>query len=197
MNRFLIPSVVCAIAVAGAAAAKTHAKSHHATPAEPAVAHADAHPRAEIVVGRGWPIRRTLPTVVVRPSRVPVRVVPTAYLAPVIWHPLIVPRPAPALLVWGDHDRLTRGDDWTEMTFNTTKRGSRLFLDVETGLVQLQFAEVVFGNGQTRVVDFQENTREQGFYPILDFKEARDVDHVRLVARAKSDVAQISVHMQG
>jgi len=193
MNRFLI--VVCfAVALASVAQAKSHPKSHPATPAPAA---APGHARSEIAVGRGWPLHRTLPTVVVRPSRVPVRVVTATYLAPVVWHPLIVPRPASSLLVWEDRDHLARKDDWTEMTFNTAKRGSRLFLEVESGQVQLEFAEVVFTNGQARVVDFQENTREQGFYPILDFKEARDVDHVRIVARANSDAAHISLHMQG
>jgi hypothetical protein len=189
------------IALAGAAAGKT---THKSAQASHAATHTASHPasaavpgRSQIVVGRGWPIHRELPTVVVRPSHTPVRVAPATYLAPVVWHPLVVPRPAPDQLVWRDGDHLARTDDWTEMTFNTVSRGTRLFLEVESGRVQIQFAEIVFANGKTTVVDFQESTPEQGFYPVLDFKEAKDVDHVRLVARAKSDAARVLVHLQG
>jgi hypothetical protein len=186
--------VVLTIAPAGTAGAKTHA-AHKSTATTPHAAPAAA--RSEIVVGRGWPIHRPLPTVVVRASHAPVRVAAATYLAPVTWHPFIVPRPAPNLLVWHDGDHLAKTDDWTEMTFNTVARGSRLFLEVESGSVQLQFVEVVFANGQSRVVDFQANVREQGFYPVIDFKETRDVDHVRIVARAQSDAAKAVLHLQG
>jgi hypothetical protein len=180
------------LALASAADAKT---THKTSSSHPAPAPAAA--RSQIVVGRGWPLHRALPTVIVRPSHTPVRVLPATYLAPVIWHPLVIPRPVSDQLVWHDGDHLARTDDWTEMTFNTAARGTRLFVEVESGRVQIQFVEIVFANGKTSVVDFQENVREQGFYPVLDFKEAKDVDHVRLVARAKSDAARVLVHLQG
>ena len=186
--------LLAGLALAGSASAKT---SHKPKPAAHAAAAPAAAARSQIVVGRGWPIHRALPTVIVRPSHTPVKVQPATYLAPVVWHPLVVPRPDASLLVWHDGDHLARTDDWTEMTFNTAARGTRLFLEVEGGPVQVQFVEIVFANGKTSVVDFQENVREQGFYPVLDFKEAKDVDHVRLVARAKSDAARVLVHLQG
>jgi hypothetical protein len=182
------------VALAGSAQAKTHSSTHKAA-APPS--HAAPAARTEVVVGRGWPIHRPLPTVVVRPSHTPVRVVVTSYLPALAWHPFIVPRPTANLLVWHDGDHLASADSWTEMTFNTALRGSRLFLEVESGRVQIQFIEVVFASGQSRVVDFQANIREQGFYPVLDFKEARDVDHVRIVARAQSDAARVLLHLQG
>ena len=152
--------------------------------------------RTVVVVHRGWPLRRALPLVVVRPARVAVRVAPAVFLAPVVWRPVVVPRPAPELLVWEDGENIYKNEDWTEVTLNADTRGSRLFLEVVSGKVQLNFAEVVFENGDTRVVDFQENTREQGLYPLLDFKDGRAVDHVRLVARAKSDQARIVLRME-
>src|SRR5262245_20854653 len=131
----VILSAVLVLALAGAAGAKSHAPAHKTAPAHATSAAA----RSEIVVGRGWPIHRALPTVVVRPSHAPVRVAPATYLAPVIWHPLVVPRPAPEQLVWQEGDHLSRAEDWTEMTFNTVKRGSRLFLEAASGRVQAQF----------------------------------------------------------
>jgi hypothetical protein len=152
--------------------------------------------RAVVVVNRGWPIRRAMPTVIVRPARAAVRVQPAVYLAPVVWRPIIVPSPAPEALIWEDGETIYRGDDWTEVTLNAHARGTRLFLEVERGKAQLQFAEVVFENGESRVVDFQENIRAQGLYPVLDFKNGRAVDHVRLVTRAKSDPTRLVLRLQ-
>lgn len=193
----LCSTLAAGLALAGGAAAKTSHKATKTTKTTQAATQAPAAGRSQIVVGRGWPIHRALPTVIVRPSHTPVRVQPATYLAPVVWHPLVVPRPDASLLVWHDGDHLAKTDDWTEMTFSTAARGTRLFLEVESGPVQIQFVEIVFANGKTSVVDFQENVREQGFYPVLDFKEAKDVDHVRLVARAKSDAARVLVHLEG
>jgi len=152
--------------------------------------------RTTVVVHRGWPIRRAMPLVVVRQARVAYRVAPAVFLAPVIWRPIVMPRPDAAVLVWQDGEKLYKNEDWTEVTLNANARGSRLFLEVQSGKVQLEFAEVVFENGDTRVVDFQENTRGQGTYPLLDFRDGRAVDHVRLVARAKSDEAKIGLVME-
>ena len=157
------------------------------------------HPRAKrtvVVVRRGWPIRRTLPLVIVRPARAAFRVAPAVYLAPVLWRPVVVPRPEDDALIWEDGETLYKNEDWTEFTLNAEARGSRLFLEVASGKVQLEFGEVVFENGDTRVVDCQGNARDQGLYPLLDFKDGRTVDHVRLVARAKSDQARIILRME-
>jgi hypothetical protein len=46
------------------------------------------------------------------------------------------------------------------------------------------------------VVDFAAKTREPGLYELLDFKDGRKVDHVRMVARAQSDEARIVLKME-
>lgn len=152
--------------------------------------------RTAVVVHRGWPIRRALPLVVVRAPRAAVRVAPAVFLAPVVWRPIVVQRPQPDLLVWQDAETITKNEDWTEVTLNANARGSRLLLEIQSGRAQLNFAEVVFENGDTRVVDFQENTRGQGTYPLLNFRDGRAVDHVRMVARAKSDEARLVLVME-
>jgi len=54
----------------------------------------------------------------------------------------------------------------------------------------------VYGNGETQVVDFAEHTQGPGLYPLLDFRNGRVVDHVRIVARAKSDDARIALRLE-
>ncbi len=153
-------------------------------------------PRARVTVRTGFPIRRTLPHVVVRPARVTVRVAPAVYLAPVVWGAVVVASPPPAsALVWEDSESLDRDDDWTDFTLNVDARGQALFLDVK-GRAQIQFAEVVFENGNAQVVDFDERVVKNGLYQLLDFRDGRKVDHVRMVARAKSNEAKIIVRME-
>ncbi len=153
-------------------------------------------PRAKVVVRTGFPIVRPLPHVVVRPARVTVRVAPVAYLPVVPFGAVVVAAPPPKdVLVWEDSETLDKDDDWTDFTLNVDSRGTALFLDV-TGRVQLNFAEVVFENGQAQVVDFGDRPLKKGLYELLDFRDGRKVDHVRLVARARSENARVVVRMQ-
>ena len=55
---------------------------------------------------------------------------------------------------------------------------------------------MVFDNGESRVVDFAEKTHGEGLYELLDFKDGRKVDHVRMVARARTDEAKVVLRMQ-
>ncbi len=152
--------------------------------------------RTTVVVRQGHPIRRRLPTVIVRRPNVAVRVKPAVFLPIVVWRPLIVARPAHDLMVWQDAETLDRYDGWTETYFDSDQRGSRLFLEVRSGRVQFDFAEVVFANGDTRVVDFSNGTRGPGLYSLLDFRDGRRVDHVRLIARAKTMQARVVLIME-
>ena len=70
----------------------------HKGPAGRTVVHKG--PRRTVVVHRAFPLRRALPVVVVRPARFTVRVFPRVFLAPIVWAPVIVAAPAPAVLVW-------------------------------------------------------------------------------------------------
>ena len=150
-----------------------------------------------VVVHRGWPIRRPLRVVYVHPSHVTYRVAPAVYLAPVFWTGTVV-RVAPRrdVLVWQDAETLNRDESWTEFTLNADTRGTRLWLEVVGGKVQFDWAEVTFQNGDTRVVDMKEWTRGPGLYELLDFRDGRMVDHVRVVARAKSEEARVALKME-
>ena len=158
-----------------------------------------ARHRSVVVVHRGWPLRRPARVVVVRPARVVVRVTPAHYLAPVIFAGVVIAAasaPAHDLLVWEDAEAIQKDDDWTEFTLNADSRGTRLWLEVKSGKVQFDWAEAVFENGDATVVDFNEKTHAEGLYSLLDFRDGRKVDHVRVVARAKSDEARVALKME-
>jgi len=156
--------------------------------------------RTTVVVHRGWPLARPARVVVVQPNVVAVRVQPRVYLRPVVWTmasvAVVASHPSADALAWRDGAMLNQGDDWTEFTLNCGRRGTRLWYEVTSGKVQADWAEVVFGNGETEVVDFAEHTQDAGLYPLLDFKDGRIVDHVRMVARAKSDDARVVLRLE-
>ena len=157
------------------------------------------HHRTAVVAHRGWPIRRPARVVVVRPTRVVVRTRPVSYLPLVVWTGAVVGASVVHSrdhLVWEDGETLSRHEGWTEFTLNADSRGTNLWLQVVGGRVQFDWAEVVFQNGDTRVVDMREWTRGPGLYHLLDFRDGRRVDHVRVVARAKSDQARIVLKME-
>jgi hypothetical protein len=156
--------------------------------------------RTTVVVHRGWPLSRPARVVVVRPNVVAVRVQPRVYLRPVVWTStvtaVVASHPTADALSWVDGATLGQNDDWTEFTLNCGRRGTRLWYEVTNGKVQADWAEVVFANGETQVVDFSERTQAAGLYPLLDFKGGRVVDHVRMVARAKGDDARVVLRLE-
>ena len=155
--------------------------------------------RTTVVVHRGWPLRRPARVVVVRPARTVVRVRPAVYLAPVVFTGLVIAAasaPAGDVLAWEDAETIEKDDDWSEFTLNADSRGTKLWLEVKAGKVQFDWAEVVFENGDAVVVDFHEKSHGEGLYSLLDFRDGRKVDHVRVVARAKSQEARIVLKME-
>ena len=151
--------------------------------------------RVRVTVRPGFPIRRTLPNVVVRPG-VTVRVAPRAYLAPVVFGAVVVSTlPPPAARAWTSAENLDREDGWTDFTMNVDRRGTGLLLDIDRGAAQISFAEIVFENGDAQVVDFNDKVHARGVYSLLDFRDGRKVDHVRIVAKADTEEAQIRLHM--
>ncbi len=150
--------------------------------------------RTRVTVTRGFPIHRALPTVVVRGPAV--RVAPRLYLAPVVFTAAVVASLPPAeRRVWTSSERLDREDGWTDFTLNVDRRGTQLLLDIDGGAAQINFAEVVFDNGDAQVVDFNERVHARGIYTLLDFKDGRKVDHVRIVAKADTADATIQLHL--
>ncbi|MEO8276890.1 MAG: hypothetical protein ABI639_11775 [Thermoanaerobaculia bacterium] len=145
-------------------------------------------------VHRGFPIRRVLPRVYVRRPRVAFRVAPRRFLAPLTFGAVVVTTvPERDALIWRDSETIEKDDEWTEFTLNADRRGSALVLDIARGPAQISFAEVVFDNGEAQVVDFDDHLQAMGSYALLDFKDGRKVDHVRVVAKADADASQISL----
>jgi hypothetical protein len=152
--------------------------------------------RAVVVVHPAHPIRRAMhPALYIRPS-VTVRVKPVRFLPVAAWTAVVVARPAVDAIAWQDSETLAKEDDWSEVVFNSDQRGEKLFLEVVDGKVQFDFAEVVFENGDCQVVDFAEKTHPRGFFLLLDFKDGRKVDHVRLIARSRTEDAKVALFMQ-
>lgn len=160
------------------------------------VRHGPHFKRHAVVIHTGHPIRRAMhPAIIVRPG-VTFRVAPARFLPVVAWTAVVVTRPLADRVVWQDSESLSREDEWSEINFNSDQRGDKLFLEVAEGKVQFDFAEVVFENGDCQVVDFNEKTHKPGVYSLLDFKDGRKIDHVRVVARAKSDDAEVRLLLQ-
>ena len=152
--------------------------------------------RGVVRVHTGFPVHRALPHVVVRSPRVVVRVAPRVYLPGVAFGAVVVATaPARDAILWEDSESLERGDGWTEVTLNVDQRGRALLLDISEGAAQVSFAEVVFENGETQVVDFEDHQHKIGLYSLLDFKDGRKVDHVRLVAKASGKETEIGVRL--
>jgi len=148
--------------------------------------------RVRVTVRPGFPIRRTLPNVVVRSATV--RVAPRVYLAPVTFAAVTVAR-ASAASVWNGAETLDREEGWTDFTMNVDRRGTGLLLEIDRGSAQVSFAEVVFENGDAQVVDFNDHVHATGVYSLIDFKDGRKVDHVRVVAKADSPESVIRLHL--
>ena len=51
------------------------------------------------------------------------------------------------------------------------------------------------GHGETQVVDFNDRVHARGTYELLDFRDGRKVDHVRIVARADRENTAVRVHL--
>lgn len=149
--------------------------------------------RVNLRLGVGHPIRRPARTVVVRPIRPAVVVAPkVVYAAPVVWTRNVVALPPRERIVVEDSETFHRSEDWVDTTLAVNQNGDKMFVRVN-GRVQVDFAEVHFRGGQVQVVDFGEAPLEAGTYSLLDFKDGRHVDYVRLVARARSQNARVSV----
>ncbi len=153
--------------------------------------------RTVVVVHKGFPIVRPLRAVFTHAIRRPFRVVPRLFLPVIMWAPVLSTVPPPVnLILWEDAENLLGEEDWTEFTLNCENTGSKLWMQVVSGKVRFDWAEVVFGNGEAQVVDMNENVRDPGYYLLLDFANGRMVDHVRVVAKAESPEARVALKMQ-
>ena len=149
--------------------------------------------RVRVNVHPGFPLRRTLPNVVVRTTTV--RVAPRVYVAPVVFGAVVVAAPYAGARAWNGSEVLDRDEGWTDFTMNIDQRGTGLLLEIDRGAAQVSFAEVVFENGDAQVIDFNDRVHASGVYSLIDFKDGRKVDHVRLVAKSDSRESVIRLHL--
>ena len=155
--------------------------------------------RTVVVVHRGFPVVRPLRHVVVHPIIRPCRVAPRIFLPLAFWTGVAVAGtavPAPHFIVWEDGENLLAEEGWTEFTLNCQNTGTKLWLEIVKGRIRPDWAEVVFGNGETQVVDMKEFVRDPGYYLLLDFANGREVDHVRMVAQAETPEARLVLKIQ-
>ncbi len=165
--------------------------------------------RAPVVTHRNWPLKRAARPVIVRPPRVNVRVrvEPRLFLPPVVFGGVVVSSRHDRRyrddrgysrdgLVWQDTETLYREDEWTEFTLDCKARGTKLWFEVGEGRVQMDWAEVVFGNGEVQVVEFPERSLGSGLYILLDFRDGRRVDYVRMVAQANTREAKLTLWLE-
>lgn len=146
--------------------------------------------RTTVTVRTGFPIVRPMPHVVVRGPAV--RVTPRVYLAPVVFTAAVVAS-VPNNRVWTGAEELEREDGWTDLTMNIDRRGDRMFLKIDRGAAQINFVEVVFENGESQVVDFNDRVYGKGTYSLIDFRDGRKIDHVRVIAQAETKESEISI----
>ena len=150
--------------------------------------------RTTVVVHTGWPLKRPLRTVVVRPPRRPVVVATASFLAPSVWVNTVIPLPPADHVVWQDSETLNAGDDWAEFTLNAGQRGQRLDLQVD-GAAEVDFCEVVYDNGESQVVDFGNQPVASGVYTLAELG-GRRVDHARVVARSTAGDTHVNLLME-
>ena len=151
-----------------------------------------------VVVHRGFPLARPLPRVIVRHPLARFRVEPRVYLPRVVFGAVVVAtRPGPRRIAWRGAETLAAADGWTEVQLDVNQVGARLDFEIGGVPAAISFAEVVFDNGDTRVVDFADKRYSAGYYALLDFGAVRRVDHVRVVARAETATGTIALHLVG
>ena len=147
--------------------------------------------RVRVHKGPGGRTRVTVRTV--RPAPV-VRIAPRVHLTPVVFRAVVVTA-IPKNQVWHDSEKLDRREGWTDFTMNVGRRGDRMLLEIDRGAAEISYAEVVFDNGEAQMVDFNDRRYGKGVYALLDFKDGRKVDHVRVVARAESKETLITLRL--
>lgn len=157
------------------------------------------HHRTVLHVSSNFPIRTSHRWVTVYPGRRVVETQPTRYLPTTTFGQVYRSaenQPRPARLQWVDGERLRARDGWTQLNLNANARGDMLWLSVRNRPAQIDWAEVVFENGASRVVNFRNRVLRPGTYPLFDFRDGRAIDHVRFVARSPRGGSQLGLLME-
>jgi hypothetical protein len=179
--------VACLLALPLGAAARKSAGRHFGARA------------TALVFAEDWPLAAAVRAAIVHPARTDIKVVGATFLEPVPFaETRVVATAAPSrdAIVWEDGETLLKDEDWTQFTLGCDSRGGRMWLEIQTGKVQFEWAEVVFQTGESQVVEFSEKVQTPGLFSLLDVPNGKIVDHVRVLARAKSDEAKVIVRLQ-
>jgi hypothetical protein len=99
-------------------------------------------------------------------------------------------------LTWSDSVYFYADEGWVEFVLDCNAWGERLWIEVRDGRARFEWAEVVFNNGESQVIDFSGRSLGPGLYPLLDFRGGRRVDHVRMVAQAATRAVEIILRME-
>jgi hypothetical protein len=117
------------------------------------------------------------------------------YLAPVTVDSLVVTPPLPPTNeAWEGTEEVT-SDRWTEFTLAVGTTGAHLYLGVDGAAAQISVAEVVFDNGDSQVIDCNDQVVPPGLYSLIDLTSARKIDHIRVVARADTAASDITLRL--
>jgi hypothetical protein len=159
-----------------------------------------AGPKAvALALPESWPIESGVKAAIVHPARTEIDVTASSYLSPVPFSGAAVAAasaPTRDVIAWEDGETLLKREDWTQFTLGCNARGERLWLEIPSGKVQFEWAEVVFQTGQSQVVQFTDKVQTPGLFTLLDVTSGKIVDHVRVLARAKSDEAKVILRLQ-
>lgn len=163
-------------------------------------------PRRPTEMHPGWPLKRPPRETILRRRRERDRVPPLIFLPPVLFGGILIDdrrdrrdprhRYERDRLTWSDSETLYRDDEWVEFVLDCNARGEKLWIEVRDGRARIDWAEVVFADGEAQVVDFKERSLGPGLYRLLEFRDDRRVDHVRMVAQAATREVRLILRME-
>lgn len=160
-------------------------------------------PRQAPEISTGWPLKRPLYPVIVRRRRDHDRVRSLRFLPPLFFGAVVVggmhddrSRYDRHRLSWSDSERIYREEGWVEIVLDCDAWGDMLWLEILDGRARVDWAEIVFSDGEAQVVDFNDRSLGPGLYRLLDYRGERRVDHVRLVAMATTRDVLLILRME-
>ncbi|HEY6000977.1 MAG TPA: hypothetical protein VI078_16955 [bacterium] len=89
-------------------------------------------------------------------------------------------------LIWEDSTVLYDEEGWVDFTLDCGSVGERLWLEIRDGRGRIDWAEIVFDDGQAQVVDFADRSLGPGLYRLLEMRGPHRVEYVRLAAKAST-----------
>jgi hypothetical protein len=117
------------------------------------------------------------------------------YLAPATIDSLVVTLALPLENDAWEGTKEVASDQWTDFTLPVGVTGTHLYLGVDGAAAQISSAEIVFDNGDSQVIDCNDQTVQPGLYSLFELTGGRKVDHIRVVARAETQTSDITLRL--